>query len=273
MAWLLGFLAAGAVKGAGDGIVAEAKAKREAAIAELANSRLETREAKDREFRSTEGQLDREARMGEAKTDREFRAGEGKLDREAAAAARETADRETLTGADGTTLLRTGDTVRQVKDADGKPVKTLSKSNDAPADAKIVEYLVSKGIAKTPEDAYKLVTQSKGSEVTKAEIVKMAEDATKTEFDGAIGVSPEKVQAARERNFTRLNEMFNPPKPPSRPADTSDADLIEQGKQAIAAGADPAVVAARLKTYGVNLETKPAAPAEGTTTAKTGRTG
>jgi hypothetical protein len=273
MAGLLGFLAAGAVKGAGDGIVAEARAKREAAIAALANANLVSRENADRSFRSEEGKLDRDARLGEAATDREFRSKEGALDRSAQAENNRLSRQETITGADGTTYVRDGTTAAPLKNDKGEPLKTAMKTADQPADVQTASWLIQQGIAATPEEAYKLVTQGKGDNITPAKIQEMAEKATKNEIGDGMGKSPEEVQAIRERNVKRLTETLMPKPAPKRPDGVSNEALIEQAKQAIAGGAPEDVVKARLKSFGIEFSATPPAPAAGSTTAKTGRTG
>lgn len=57
---LFAFALAGAAQGAGNSIVDQAKAKREAALEELRNSRLLDRENRDREFTASQNQIQRE---------------------------------------------------------------------------------------------------------------------------------------------------------------------------------------------------------------------
>lgn len=70
MAGLGAFLAAGAAKGVGSGIVAEARARREAAISELENSRLLQREQASREFQTSERIAAQEFKTKEGDLDR-----------------------------------------------------------------------------------------------------------------------------------------------------------------------------------------------------------
>lgn len=98
MAGFLAYMAAGAAQGAGQGIVAEAKAKREAALATLEHSRTVQREESSREFQRSE------RIAGE-----EFRSREGALDRAATAAKSGGATEYGLTPQTGV-------------DADGNPV-------------------------------------------------------------------------------------------------------------------------------------------------------
>lgn len=118
MAGLLGFLAAGAAKGAGDGIVAEAKARREAAIKELENTRLVSRENTSRAFQASESQLDRASRSQESQADRTFRQGERVEGQEF------TAEQNQLTRAAATSKAQgTPPEVKEFFDDNGQPYK------------------------------------------------------------------------------------------------------------------------------------------------------
>lgn len=72
---------AGAVEGAGTGIVEEAKAKREKALKDLEHMRLMQRETMDQDFRASENQADRDMRMADADKDRAARRQENIDDR------------------------------------------------------------------------------------------------------------------------------------------------------------------------------------------------
>ncbi|KQT54618.1 hypothetical protein ASG43_03260 [Aureimonas sp. Leaf454] len=266
MAGLLGFLAAGVAKGAGAGIVAEAKAKREAAIAELENSRLLSREATDREFRSKEGQLDRNARLSESQADRDFRAKEGELDRTSRADLTRMGQEETITGEGGELLVRSGDKTRRVTDEAGKPVKALSKTSDTPADVRTAEWLITKGIVKTPEEAWKYVRQTRGSDATPMEIEKMVETAVKTELGDSIGApDPKAVEESRTRNRDRIlkglgigeteadaDSSKTTTAATARPEGMSDAQAIDEARKAIKLGAPPEMVRKRLQDAGID---------------------
>lgn len=255
MAGLLGFLAAGAVKGAGDGIVAEAKAKREAAIAELEHSRLLSREQTDRDFRSSEAAIARDFSASESAKSRAASAEEGRLGRI-----------DTLTAEDGTTLLRDGETVRPLKGEDGKPVKTLSTSKDSkPADVASAEWLIKNGAATDAADAWSKVRSAREGQTTAADIEEMTEKAVKTELgDSFTPPSPEQVQESRDRNRARIMKNLgigdtadgggSAPDPAKvvRPKGVTDEQIIEQARTAIAQGADATAVRSRLTTMGID---------------------
>ncbi|MEC5323316.1 hypothetical protein [Aurantimonas sp. A3-2-R12] len=245
MAGLLGFLAAGAAKGAGEGIVAEARAKREAAIADLENSRLLSREQADRDFRAGEGDKSRAAT-----------AAEGRLNRS-----------EIVTAEDGTSMIFDGQGARSLKDDTGKSVKTLRTSkSDAPSDVRTAEWLITQGIAKTPEDAWTKVRSAREGVTTSADIEEMTEKAVKTELGDSIRPpKPEEVEESRQRNRARIMKNLgigdtndggtsSAPEPAKvvRPAGMDDAEIIEQAKDAIRKGGDAAGIRSDLRMLGID---------------------
>jgi uncharacterized protein YidB (DUF937 family) len=112
MAGFLAYALAGAASGAGEGMIAEARAKREAAMEELRNSRLMEREDRDRSFRSSE----REASQG-------FTAGENERTR---AFQRETGG-TLLDGPEDTLFREQGGVANPVTDAEGNPISGLRR--------------------------------------------------------------------------------------------------------------------------------------------------
>lgn len=254
MAGLLGFLAAGAVKGAGDGIVAEARARREAAIAELEHSRLVGREQADRDFRSREAAIDRDFRASEAAKGRAASAEENRLSR-----------MDTITAEDGTTMIRDGDSVRPLKGEDGKPVKVMGTSKDSKtADISTAEWLIKNGVAADPAEAFRMVRSAREGQTTAADIEKMVETAVKTDIgDSFTPPDPAEVDALRTRHRERLMKNLGltaeegAGSAPSaakvvRPKGVSDDQIIEQAKAAISQGADASAVRSRLTTLGID---------------------
>ncbi|RFC65026.1 hypothetical protein DYI37_03940 [Fulvimarina endophytica] len=258
MAGLLGFLAAGAAKGAGAGIVAEARARREAAISELEHSRLLQREQADRDFRSKEAATARGFQAEQNELSRE----ESRLDREARREESRAGREEVMTGSDGVTLLRDGDTVRPVKDQDGNPIKSApSKSND-PADVQTANWLVREGIATDSKEAWTILKRASEKQTTPADVERMVEKAVDTELGGGlVPPSREAIEESRERNRIRIRtnlgleteeEPSRSTAPVSRPEGASDADIIKQANDALAAGAPANAVKARLESFGID---------------------
>lgn len=249
MAGLLGFMAAGAASGAGKGIVAEAQAKREAAIATLADTRLNQREDKDRAFRSQE-----------SADDRAFRSQEGGLDR---AVTRENQG-ETLTLDDGSVVRRSGTTVKPVTSADGKPVKTSRSDKDMPADVRTAEWYETA----TPEQR-EAFDASRGG-IKPADRARLVVDHVKTLKEAALLSGDERTE---DELYTAAEEFVDrslapassrsapsPSTPPEgaeapaikRPTDVSKENLIQQAQEAVKNGKDPTAVASTLRSWGID---------------------
>ncbi len=269
MAGLLGFLAAGAVGGLGDGIVAEAKAKREAAIADLANTRLVQREDADRSFRSSEADKGRSFQASEGALDRSYRTEEADKSRSATAEQGRLGRIETVTRDDGTTMLRDGDKFSPATDSEGKPVKMLRTSKtEAPSDVRTAEWLVQQGIAKTPGEAWDKVRSAREGVTSPADVEKMTEAAVKTEFGSSLAPpSPEEVQASRAKNRTRILQNLGLADDPAsgkeskpgaapatveRPKGVTDAQVIAEAAAALKRGAPEDAVRTRLKSMGID---------------------
>lgn len=246
MVGLLGYALAGMAEGAGDSIVDQAKAKREAALEEL-------RAQREMAFRRGEREAAQAFTSSENEKTRAFSAEQSRLAREASG--------DLVTGADGTAYSRVGSTATPLKDADGKPIKTLGTKKDMPADVATMEYLIEKGVASDYKDAWdKVKSRDALPPPSPAEIEKMVESAVSNEFEGVIGrPKPEDIEAARQRNRERIlknlgmsNEPAKPGNVTARPEGVSDEQILKQAKDAIAAGADKAAVAVRLKQMGID---------------------
>jgi hypothetical protein len=145
MAGLLGYALAGGLAGYGNSLVEEAKAKREAAMEELRNSRLMEREDRDRSFRTSE----REASQG-------FSARENAANRQFQSESR--GDLVTLD--DGSTGVRVGSTVKPLTDAEGNQRRVVSRDGtNTPAEVRTAEWLIQNAHAHCGENGTKAVRQ------------------------------------------------------------------------------------------------------------------
>lgn len=217
----LGMILGGMAKGVGDGLVEQAKAKREEALAQLKFERDRQLAGEARDFQAEQNEKTRAYQTAENESQRAYQSNENALNRTADADYREKVlqqnkekldwDKESsgtpVTLEDGTTGNLRGATVEPIKDTAGNPVKITTKSKDAtPADVATAEWLVSKGVATDMTDAWNKVKQGVKADPSAADVEKMVETAVKTEFDGQFGVKPEDIQASRERNRARIEK-------------------------------------------------------------------
>lgn len=159
---LLGFALAGAATGAGQGMIAEARAKREAAMEDLRNQRLMARE--DRQF-------DRQTQLQDRQFDRQDARDERQWSRQQ--------ERDAMSGGDlirledGTTAVRRGGTVAPLTDSEGNPVNVAQTGSDRapPADVATAEWLINQGVASDPADAWRLVRQARENPASRASLV------------------------------------------------------------------------------------------------------
>lgn len=244
-----GMILGGAVKGYGEGILAEAKAKRQAALDALEAERQDRRLAEDRDFRSKEAAIGRDAQSAENEKQRQFQAGESEKNR---------MDKiDYVTDESGGTVGIRGGKSFKVTDEEGKQLKTLGTAKDKPSDVATAEWLMQQGIAADPKEAWSMVRQSRANpDSTRAAMYKKFLDLLKPEF--ASSVDGNKIAAEAER---LTNEYFDkiegdaPSKTPakvSRPQGMDDAAIVKQAQDAIAAGADKAAVRARLMEMGID---------------------
>lgn len=276
-----GFMMAlgGALQGYGnatlDQMKADALAKREEALAQAQFERQRLLAADTRQFQADEAQKQREFQSGEEQKQRDFTISENDKNRSADQTYRQqtidlqkrTADRadqdagDVMQTSDGP-VLRRGSTVTPITDDKGNRVKTMTIDKDKPADIATAEWLIQKGVAKDYEDAWQKVKQGVKADPQPADIEKMVETATKTEIDGKFGISPEEVEATRERNRARIMRNLNVSeqkngKPASGDqASTGKDEFIRQSREnakaAIAAGKPRDQVLKRLEAAGVD---------------------
>jgi hypothetical protein len=247
MAGLLGYALAGGLAGYGNSLVEEAKAKREAAMEELRNSRLMEREDRDRSFRTSE----REASQG-------FSARENAANRQFQSESR--GDLVTLD--DGSTGVRVGSTVKPLTDAEGNQRRVVSRDGtNTPAEVRTAEWLIQNGVAENPEDAWRQVRTARDNPNSRARLVSdIYKSMTGNMMDRRSDA--EKQQAAREFVEGLLQEEEGPPPAAAQPtqggaqqglpAGTSPEQAIEQAKAAIERGADKAQVRSRLRQMGID---------------------
>lgn len=265
-----GFLMAlgGALQGYGsatfDQLKAEALAKREEALSQAKFERERLLAADTRQFESGEKQKQRDFEADEnAKTradTADYRSKSLDLQNQELELKRKTSG-NVLQTPDGP-VYQNGDKAVPITDDKGERVKTLLTDKDKPADVVTMEYLIQKGIAKDYEDAWQKVKQGVKADPQPADIEKMVETATKTEIDGKFGISPEEVEATRERNRARIMRNLNVSdqkngKPASGDqASTGKDEFIRQSREnakaAIAAGKPRDQVLKRLEAAGVD---------------------
>jgi hypothetical protein len=198
MAGFLAYALAGAATGAGEGMIAEARAKREAAMEELRNSRLMEREERDRSFRSEE-----------AEKSRGFTAGENQKNRDAQG--------NLITLEDGSSGILSGSTVRPMMDQDGKQRNVLQRSSDsAPAEVRTAEWLIQNGVAKDPDDAWRKVRSARDNPNSRAALVTSV---YKTMLGDSLDRRSDSEKQASARSFVEdlLSEEESGP-PPARPS-------------------------------------------------------
>jgi len=244
MVGLLGYALAGMAEGAGNSIVDQAKAKREAALEELRANR-------DMAFRRGEREASQVFTSGENDKTRAFSAEQGQLGRDASA--------PMVTTEDGNSARVLGTRVEPILGPDGKPARLATTKDNPPADVATAEWMIQNGVAKDYNEAWEKIRTGRTPPVTAADIEKMVEDATDTEFKGALGrPKPEDIEAARERNRARILKNLGIGENPaaegasSRPAGMDDAAVIQQAKEAIKKGAPADSVAARLRQMGID---------------------
>lgn len=134
MANLLGFLAAGATKGIGEGLAKDAESRRQEFLEKVREQRADGRAAEDRAFRTQESATEREWRAGESEANRAFQAEQGALERSsrasAAAASRGPRSKyqQIITDASGNSYGLTYDgKAEPILGPDAKPIVTGSK--------------------------------------------------------------------------------------------------------------------------------------------------
>lgn len=237
-------VAGGALQGVGEGLVEEAKARREAAIEALRNKNIMAREDADRSFRREEGEATRSFQAEQNQLTRDFQAETGG---------------DLVTTEDGASGVRVGSTVRPLQDEQGNPVKAVTPDKDAsPADVKAAEWLIKQGVAKDAADAWGKVRSAREGQTTPADIEKMVEDAVKTEFEGGFAKPDrEELEASRERNRARIMKNLGLTEESDgaafkRPAGATDEQIIEQAKAALVKGAPEAAVRSRLRQMGID---------------------
>jgi len=190
MVGLLGYALAGMAEGAGNSIVEQAKAKREAALEELRANR-------DMAFRRGEREAGQEFASSENEKNRSYSSEQARLSREASG--------DMVTMEDGTAGSRVGTRVEPILGPGDKPMKLATKKDNPPADVATAEWMIQNGVAKDYNEAWEKIRTGRTPPVTAADIEKMVENATDTEFKGALGrPKPEDIEAARERNRARI---------------------------------------------------------------------
>lgn len=221
-----GFLMAlgGAMKGYGsatlDQMKADALAKREEALAQAKFERERLLAADTRRFQSAEDQKQRDFTGEQNDKQRAFTTAEKEKDRAADTDYRTKSldiqrqeldlkkqEAGDLIQTDQGPMLRRGTTASPITAEDGSTVKVTTTAKDKPADVATAEWLIQNKVAKDPTDAYRLIKQGVKADVAPAEVEKMAETATKNEFDGSyLKPSAEEYQAARDRNRARIEK-------------------------------------------------------------------
>jgi len=179
MAGFLAYMAAGAAQGVGASMIEEAKARREERLSELQNNRLVDREREGRQFSAAENEKSRA-----------FTSEQNRITRESGG--------DAITLEDGTIGIRQGTSLKPLTGPDGKPVKGVAKSaGDAPADVQTAEWLVQKGVAKNPAEAFRMVREARSDpEKSRTAIFNKWVDAlTKNSYS----VDGDKVRAEAER--------------------------------------------------------------------------
>ena len=290
-----GFLAyalAGAATGAGQGMVAEARAKREAVMEELREQRLMARE--DRQFGR---QMQRDDTQWERQIQRDDRQWERQQQRDMMSGG----DVVRLEG--GRDVVRRGNQVFDLTDAEGNPVNVARTTSDsaAPADVRTAEWLIDQGVARDPADAWRLVRQARENPASRASLVTQVYRSMSGNFMDQR--SDEEQMEAAERFVDRLmqqeqrgpsrsqeqqpetprirNQQAPAPTPQaqreSRPAPRNEAgaaagraigqaargdqglpagmtpeEAIEEARAAIERGADVAAVRSRLRAMGID---------------------
>lgn len=184
MVGLLGYAAAGALAGAGTGMVEDARAKRDAVKEELRRQHASAEAEKDRSFRSGEAEkdrtqrgdlaaADRDMRLGLAQEDRAFRAEQSEQDRafRSGEAEKDRAFRSDMAvemkqGADGVwyAASKTSGEVKPLT-INGKPFvgKPEGKTGEQPANVKAAQWLA------------EMRAKAEGREVTADDLVKSFE--------------------------------------------------------------------------------------------------
>ncbi len=247
MVGMFSYIAGGALEGVGNSMVEQARAKREAALEDLRHNRLMEREGMERDYRTNE-------RMAS----QAFTADQNRQTREASG--------DLVTLGDGSSGVRSGSTVKPLKDASGKPVRAVGDKSESPADVKAAEWLIKTGVATTPEEAWNKVRAAKSNDNQRAKLVidtykTIKEDPTDTRTDA------EKRQAAQEL----VDELISSdeaggskaaPKEETAPGTTGDRvtrrtgstddEIIKEAKDALAKGVDKDKINSRLRQLGID---------------------
>jgi hypothetical protein len=246
-----GMILGGAVKGYGEGVLAEAQAKRKAALDAIEAERQDRRIAEDREFRSREAEIGRTAQSEENEKQRQFSAGENEKNR--------STQGTYSTTDDGSSVFVQGDKAKPVTGEDGKPVKMATSKDAKPAEIATAEWLVQQGVAGDVKEAWAMVRSSRTDpEKSRAGIYKEWLRTLKPEFGNVKDPAKLQEEATRmtEQTMRMLEQADAPagdkPAPGKRPAGVSDDAVIKQAQDAIAAGADKAAVRTRLMEMGID---------------------
>lgn len=194
MASLLGYMAAGAAKGLGDNLLLQAKEAREERLRKLDDERQDRRDQTSRDFQSSEADKSRGFQSLEAQKTRDQAMLLGG---------------DTVTLDDGTTGVRRGDKVTPLTGPDGKPVKAIGAAKDKSADVSTAEWLIERGVAKTPEEAWERVRQARTDpEKSRAGIFKTLVTAATKDAVGTVDMEKVTADALKQTDviMRHLNE-------------------------------------------------------------------
>lgn len=175
MAGFLMAVAGGALQGTGQGIVAEARAKREAALEAMREQRADARSQTDRDWRSAEADEERSSRTAENDKERTLRLQDAKTERDwrtSEAEKQRAGQGDVVQLDDGSYANRTGSSVKPLTTEDGKPVKLRSvASGEKSAEIKSAEWLIENGVAKDPTEAWEKVKSARDNPNSRAKLV------------------------------------------------------------------------------------------------------
>jgi hypothetical protein len=262
MAGFLAYALAGAASGAGEGMIAEARAKREAAMEELRNSRLMERE--DRQFDRQGQLLDRQQGFQRERdqADRDFKLTTG-------------GDR--VQTDQGLKIMRPDGTMADPRNPDGTTFDgKIISSRDSSDPRYAIEAKRDMLIAAGWDEGRASEAAALGERpVGAVDRMKLVEDQLKTEYGKELMTndrSRAEIRARRNELMSALDDVLGPlprgrgeaeapgTEPPGAggarrelPAGYTREQVIEEAKAAVASGnKDPAAVSSRLRELGID---------------------